>query len=1074
MELATLYRDIVERSPDAIWVFDLDGRVLYANPALRELFGADEAAMVGLTVFDTLDEVGRGQFAEHLEQLRSGRSNDGEVETRFVRCDGTTVWVTITESFLRDPDGSVSGVLHRMSDASDRRRTVDALGLNWRRLAEAQRIARIGSWEWDVEADQIWGSEELLALYDLDPTSFPATYDAFLDIVHEDDRDQVDAAVQGALRDGGSFVFVARVQRADDTWLWTRGRGVAQADASGRVAHMYGTHQDVTETKLAELALEDQVRQNTLMQAVASAANEAATLAEVLGHARHLVLLHDDWERGRAFLPNAERTEVEPLLITDEDRLEDEATPEISAAELALANRAFHEKRSVWDEETHLTIAFTVSYGEEVVAVATITSAPPLYRFEMIETMVEQVAVQLGRVAERERAQRELADARDGALAASRQKSEFLATMSHEIRTPLNGVIGLNDLLLRSRLDPDQLRLASGVQVASRALLSVINDILDFSKIEAGKLELERLDFEVRPVFDQVVSVLAETARAKGLELMVSCHPDVPEVLAGDPTRLAQVLTNLGSNAVKFTDEGEVTIRATAEPTEDGRTLLRVTVADTGVGVPEQNVDTLFDAFTQADASTTRKYGGTGLGLAISKEIVEALGGEIGLEPNLDGGSVFWFTAVLDAATGTSVDPDDEYARSWLAGRRVLVVDDNDSNRLILEEQLAWWRVRAASADGADRAEAMMAEARAAGDPFEGVLLDMSMPGRDGLDLARALRRVPAYDAVVRLMLTSATAPAADELRDGGITECLTKPVLAAELRRALLRHLAGVEPRPLADAFATGQDGAARRVLVVEDNPVNQLVAVGLLEALGYVAQTADDGVSALEVLALDEFDLVLMDVQMPRMDGYDATRAIREREPAGSRVPVIAMTAAAVEGERERCLAAGMDDFLTKPVDPGALAAVLELWIGEPAARERGSVRTVTENSDEAPADDALNGLELFRLDELRDLDPGNTTYLDRAIGNFVTNTPGTFATIREAVAAGDAPTLKQVSHKLAGGALNLGVTEAGRTAQQIELVADSGSTDGAADLLPVLEQALERGRAALLAYQAAYTGS
>ena len=304
--------------------------------------------------------------------------------------------------------------------------------------------------------------------------------------------------------------------------------------------------------------------------------------------------------------------------------------------ELELANRAFHERRSVWAED-RLTIAFPVSYADEVCAVVTITSAPPLFRFELIESMVEQVAVQLGRVAERERAERELADARDGAMEASRQKSEFLATMSHEIRTPLNGVIGLNDLLLRTGLDADQLRLASGVQVASRALLAIINDVLDFSKIEAGMLELEKLDFEVRAVFDQVASMLAEAARAKGLELIVSCHPDVPEVLAGDPTRLAQVLTNLGSNAVKFTESGEVYVRATATPHADGGTLLHVSVTDTGVGVPDGDVESLFEAFTQADASTTRRYGGTGLGLAISREIVDALGGKIGLRPQPGG-----------------------------------------------------------------------------------------------------------------------------------------------------------------------------------------------------------------------------------------------------------------------------------------------------------------------------------------------------------------------------------------------------------------------------------------------------
>ena len=1071
MELAGLYRDIVETSPDGIWVFDLDGRTVYANPALRTFFGVDEAEMLRLTVFDSLDEVGKEQFAAHLDQLRGGRVNDHDVECRFVRRDRTSMWVTVSESLLHGTDGSVT-VLHRLSDYSDRRRTVDDLTTSQRRLAEAQRIARIGSWEWDVGKDEIWGSEELCALYGLDPQSFPVSYADFLQIVHERDRAEVDGAVRAALEAPSEFVFVVRVRSDDGRWVWTRGRGVSLADSSGRVVSMYGTHQDITETKLAEIALEDQVRQNTLMQAVATASNEAATLEEVLVQARHLVLLHDDWVRGRAFVPDRDGHGVAPLYVNEQDRDTDLATPQETATELALAERAFREHRSVWDED-RLTIGFPVSHADEVVAVLTITSAPPLYRYELVESMVEQVAVQLGRVAERERGQRELADARDVAMAASRQKSEFLATMSHEIRTPLNGVIGLNDLLLRTHLDPDQHRLASGVQVASRALLSVINDILDFSKIEAGKLELERLDFEVRDVFDQVASLLGEAARGKGLELIVACHPDVPEVLSGDPTRLAQVITNLGSNAVKFTEHGEVFIRATAAPTPEGRIRLHVSVTDTGVGVPETDIEALFDAFTQADASTTRRYGGTGLGLAISREIVEALGGEIGLEPNPHGGTVFWFTADLEPAGGSATDADDEYARSWLAGRRVLVVDDNEHNRLILEEQLAWWRLRPTSAGSADEAERVVAEAHEAGDPFEAVLLDLSMPERDGLDLARSLHADPAYDLRL-IMLTSARTPSAWDLRIAGVVDCLAKPLPGGELRTALLRQLAQVEARPEPPVQLVESDrGPARRVLVVEDNPVNQLVAMGLLEALGYGSRVAADGVAALSALAEEHFDAVLMDVQMPRMDGYAATRAIRAGEGDGQRLPVIAMTAAAIEGERDRCLAAGMDDFLTKPVDVAALATVLDQWVGPTTAPAPRSVRVVTEDQN-SDATDELDGLSLDRLDELRDLDPGNTSYLDRAIANFVNNTPGTLETIRETLAAGDATTLKQVSHKLAGGALNLGVTPAGRIAQQIELVADTGHTDGAAELVDQLDRELARGRAALLAYKARYSRS
>ena len=1068
MELATLYRDIVERSPDAFWVCDLRGRTMYVNGAMCELYGATAEEMADVTVFDSLDEPGRTQFAEHLEELQRVGGNGEDVDVLFWRRDGTSLWVIISERELRAPDGEIVGFTHRISDYSGRRRALDELRDSREQLAEAHRIARLGSWQWDVTTDEIYASDELCALYGLDPESFPATYDRFIEIVHPDDHDAVNKAVGAALDRPSEFVFVARIQ-GEEGWVWTRGRGISTADETGRVVAMSGTHQDITETKLADLALEDQVRQNALMQAVAVAANEARTLTDVLGQAQHLVLLHDDWERGRAFVPSEDGTAVVPLYVSDGDRNADVATPDEAAMELELANRAFHAKRSLWDDR-QLTIAFPVLHADEVLAVITITSAPPLYRFEMIQSMAEQVAVELGRVAERERAERALADARDAAMEASRQKSEFLATMSHEIRTPLNGVIGLNDLLLRSVLNADQQRLASGVQVASRALLGIINDVLDFSKIEAGKLELERLDFEVRAVFDQVASMLGEAARAKGLELIVACHPDVPEILRGDPTRLAQVLTNLGSNAVKFTEAGEVFIRATAVARGDGGTQLQVTVTDTGVGIVEDEVTNLFEAFTQADASTTRRYGGTGLGLAISREIVEALGGEIGLRPNPGGGTVFWFTADLAAPVGPGVDPDDEYARSWLADRHVLVVDDNDNNRLIFAEQLTRWRVRSSAVADADAAELAVAEARRAGDPFDAVLLDLSMPGRDGLALARALHADPANSRLRLVMLTSSRLPSPEELAETGIVACLTKPTLATELRNTMLRQLASREPRPDGLPRSDTELAVTHRVLVVEDNPVNQLVAVGLLRALGYAATTADDGEVAVQEMRKGGYDAVLMDVQMPRMDGYAATRAIRAEQ--SKHIPVIAMTAAAVEGERERCLEAGMDDFLTKPVDPSALTAVLSRWLGGESVAVRRTLRPVPASDDRVAS--PVTGLATDRLDELRDLDPDSTAYLDRAIGNFMRNTTATLESIRRAIADEDAQTLKQVSHKLAGGALNLGVTAAGRTAQQIELVADTGATAGAVELTDQLERDLESGRTALLAYQATYSTS
>ena len=336
MDLARLYRDIVETSPDGIWVFDLEGRTLYANPAIARMFGVDDSEVSGLTVFDTLDEEGRGQFAAHLDALRRGNFNTHDVECRWVRRDGTSLWVLVRESALLGPDGELTGILHRISDYSDRRVIVDDLTTSERRLAEAQRIARIGSWEWDVERDQISGSQGLYELYGLTRESFPATYADVLAIVHPDDRRDVDTAVRAALHGADEFLFVARL-RGEGDWVWTRGRGVAVRDADGRVVCMSGTHQDITETKLAEMALEDSVAQNALMRAVAITANESRSLEDVLSHAKDLVLVHDDWERGRAFVPAADGHGVVPFYIFDEDREADAAEPQVAVTELDLA-----------------------------------------------------------------------------------------------------------------------------------------------------------------------------------------------------------------------------------------------------------------------------------------------------------------------------------------------------------------------------------------------------------------------------------------------------------------------------------------------------------------------------------------------------------------------------------------------------------------------------------------------------------------------------------------------------------------------------------------------------------------
>lgn len=1064
MDLGRLYRDIVESSQDGIWVIDARGRTMYANPRIAELLGRPPDQVDGLTVFDALDATGRDQFAEHLLDLSRGRVHAGEVECQWVRQDGRTLWVLVRETALYDDHGKVQGFLHRVTDYTERRRLFEELRSNQEQLAEAQRIAGIGSYEWDVAADRITPSAELYALYGIPPAEFDGTYAGFTALVHPDDRYLVDHAVAQALAGDDTFDFTVRIAH-EGAPAWVRGRGQVFRDRHGDPAWVRGTHQDVSDAKEAELFLTDLLGLNGLMQEVAMAANEAETLTEVLAVAKPMLLGRDDWVRARGYVPDPDAPDAPDglrlLYLSEAERELDARHPGTAHLDRVLAARALRERAQVWDEDSvpeQPAIGFPVLVGQDVVAVIVITNKEPFVRHDMVRQMIDQVAVQLGRVAERERAARELAAARDAAMEASRQKSEFLATMSHEIRTPLNGVIGLNDLLLRTDLDPHQQRLTSGAQIASRALLAVINDILDFSKIEAGKLELENVDFEVRPVFDQVSSVLAESARAKGLELIVSCHPDVPEYLNGDPTRLAQVLTNLGSNAVKFTEQGEVFIRATAE---DGGSLLRVEVSDTGVGVDPAKMQHIFEPFSQADASTTRQYGGTGLGLAISSEIVLALDGQIGAESTPGQGSTFWFTARL-APAGARPEDDHPPPRP-LAGRRVLVVDDNANNRLTLSEHLGRWQALPTTAAGALHALELLRTASDEGSPYDAVLLDMAMPGHDGLHLARAVQAEEALAAVPLVMLTSSARPSDAELAEAGIGECLTKPVLGDEVLEALLRVLGQQAPTRSTTAVP-GPDRAARprrHLLVVEDNPVNQLVALGILETLGYSADTADDGREAVERWEGGRYDAVLMDVQMPRLDGYAATREIRARESTGRRTPVLAMTAAAVEGEREKCLAAGMDDFLTKPVDPDVLGAMLTRWL------DGGQTAPATGQG--AAATDGV--LDVDRLEMLLDLDPGSTAYLDRAIGNFVSRAPDSVHALRSAVAAADGEALTHAAHRLKGSALNLGLPAVGHLAHELELLGDSGSTVGATPLLEDLEDALSRSVAAVLDYQRGY---
>jgi len=1039
------YRGIFDNISVGIYQTTKEGHYLAANQRLADIYGYKAPAELINSVNDIsqqiyVDPKRRDEFV----QLIRGDNGISGFEAQVYRKDGSIIWISENARAVRQPNGELQYYEGTVTDITRRKLMEEKLKnseILYHSLVESlpQNIFRKDRNERFIFANQRFcrilehSQEDVIGKTDFDffPPELARKYQA-------DDR--------RIMEQGGTFETVEEYLTPDQQKAYMQVVKTPLYDLKGNVSGVQGIFWDVTEKRRIEEEL----------------AFERDLLRSLLDNVPDRVYFKDTSCRFlRCSLAMAQRLGLkDPAAVvgkTDFDFHSEE-----------LAQEFFKDEQRII-----LTGEMMVNKVEKQVAVngeeiwASVTKVPLKNRHGQVTGIIG-----ISRdITTLKKAEQELAVARDAALETARLKSEFLATMSHEIRTPMNGIIGMTGLLLDTKLTIDQRDFSETIRSSADALLTIINDILDFSKIEAGKLILEKIDLDLREVVESTVELLAQKAQDKGLEIISHVPEEIPTHLRGDPGRLRQILINLVGNAVKFTEQGEVVVRVLLDAEEQDSVKLRFLVSDTGIGMPLEVQSQMFQAFTQADGSTTRKYGGTGLGLAISKQLVNLMGGSIHVESTAGKGSTFWIELPLEKQADRPWRPLTE--RADLTELKVLIVDDNATNRQIFEHQTKAWRMISQSAIGGAEALQLLATEAQAGQPFELVLLDMQMPEMDGLMLALEVVKRFGRQAPKMLMLTSlGQRLEARSLHTAGIAACLVKPVKQSRLFDAIARVMAGFEDddvqveRRRVDAYGVSEavPRKSAKVLLAEDNMVNQKVALLQLRKLGYEADTVANGLEAVAALRQVPYEIVLMDCQMPEMDGYTAAREIRRIESEQPQafkskppVRIVAMTANALDGDRAECLAAGMDDYVSKPVQIEELAVILERYApsitaSETAAADASAISPITLDSVEERLDSTvINGLR-----ELRE--PGQDDPLAELVDLFLVDAPERLHRIQHGWQAGDLKAVQHAAHSLKGSASNLGVLRLAKLAARLEKEAKTGSLQHPEELVGALLAELE----------------